>query len=73
MNNGCGGGGGGALGAAALVNLDSSVLLADAGIKRRVSERNPWASGAGEQDSAGPLKTASPAPAFHSGSKHLQP
>lgn len=53
MNNGGGGGGGGggALGAAALVNLDSSVLLADAGIKRRVSERNPWASGAGEPES----------------------
>lgn len=43
MNNGGGGGGGAARGAGALVNLDSSVLLADAeGFQRHRGPLEPY-------------------------------
>lgn len=63
MNNGGGGSCGGAPGGASLVNLESSVLFADAGIKRRDFKGSPAPLGP-QQHTAG-LKTAlSPRPPF---------
>lgn len=56
MNNGGGGGGGAAPGAGALVNLDPSVLLAEADTKRRDFK----ATAGLRSRTARPVKTALP-------------
>lgn len=54
----------------ALVNLDSSVLLAEAGIKGRDFKGTPGASGAVWQETIWSLKASFSAPAFNSDSEN---